>query len=217
MIFFGTRSRTIEGELIHGAPCPNCGQTEFQTFGVQSYFHVYWIPVIPTTRNVGLVCVNCKNARLDDELEAGLRETLKKSILKPLHAVSMFAGTFIIALVVAGLSYSSGRAKDREISYLETPLPADVYVIDFDEVFEGGDPEYPYGIIQVVRVEGAVVTCRMADVIYTGISGPNEDIDQDKVWDEGYYNDRSVTFQIGELVDLRTSGVISKVARASLD
>ena len=68
MIFFGSRSREVVGDLIQGNLCPECGRAEHQSFGVQNYFHIYWIPVFPTSKTVGLVCTHCKKAQTGKEL-----------------------------------------------------------------------------------------------------------------------------------------------------
>ena len=65
MIFFGTRGKTAVGQSVTGPQCPNCQSTAFTSFGVQRYFHIYWIPTFPTGKHVGIECSNCKHTILD--------------------------------------------------------------------------------------------------------------------------------------------------------
>jgi hypothetical protein len=63
MIIFGTGRKVIGGSqqrLPH--PCPSCGQSAMVQVVSQSYFHLFFIPTLPTGRSASAHCQHCQRA-----------------------------------------------------------------------------------------------------------------------------------------------------------
>ena len=77
MIFFGSRGKTISGEIVEGIQCPHCEKEEFITFGIMRYFHLYWIPMFLTSRVAGIECTHCKKTLIGKEIPKELSQNVK--------------------------------------------------------------------------------------------------------------------------------------------
>lgn len=100
MIFFGSRSKVIQGEGIQGVACSNCDSDEFHTFGVLKYFHVYWIPTFPFSKQPGIECKNCKNTLIGKEVPMNLGKKIKTSVFTAGKLVPSFIGLILFASFV---------------------------------------------------------------------------------------------------------------------
>ena len=213
MIFFGTKARTISGPIVTNVSCPSCGRAEFESVGIQSYAHLYWIPVFPTSKKVVLTCKHCRLALEGKDLQPEIRRELRSRIFRPAQKIPLFAGTFIIALLIMW-GVSAGRQDDaREMSYLENPQVHDLYVVKYTEIFEGMDADYPYGVLSVIAVDADSVECLVGGAMYSHASGPREDIRKNKTDDDGYFAEYPASFGRAELLEMKQARTIVEVER----
>lgn len=99
MIFFGSRSRTITGpDLMF--PCDHCGHMQHVVGGIQRYFHVYWIPVFPTSKDVIASCLHCKRTRYGSELIDFVEEKVRSEVFRTSDNLLMFAWPLIILVLI---------------------------------------------------------------------------------------------------------------------
>ena len=75
MIFFGTRLKPL-AESPFQEPCSHCGQSNQTLSLFWGYFHIYWIPFIPTGKELALTCNHCKVTILEKEMPPGLKTRL---------------------------------------------------------------------------------------------------------------------------------------------
>lgn len=213
MIVFGTRGRVIAGAQIQDMECPNCGNNSFLTFGVLRYFHIFWIPVFPTSRLPGLECLNCKNARIGDEIRDPVRSRIKAALFTTKRTAPMFVGLAFIAMFVAFVAITESKNAEQERLYLANPEIGDLYVVRVSKIFDGGDPDYDYVLMQVESVNGDQIGFKTATMQYNIPDGPSDDIDSGKALDPGYYAEAVHMFAVDELRAIRDDGGIHSIER----
>ncbi|MCP4326272.1 MAG: hypothetical protein GY787_31440 [Alteromonadales bacterium] len=106
MIFFGSRGKTISGQVVEGIQCPSCENQEFITFGIIRYFHLYWIPTFLTSRVAGIECTHCKKTLIGKELPKDLSQNIKATVFTKKNIIPMFSGLIIIACLVLSATFT---------------------------------------------------------------------------------------------------------------
>jgi len=120
-------------------PCPNFQGNSFTSFGVQRYFHLYWIPTIPTRKHVGVECSNCKHTLTDDEIPSHMIDEIKSSVFSTGATLPMYSGLVIIAALVGFIFYSIEQDEIQAAAYVELPAVSDYYVVNYTKIFEDAD------------------------------------------------------------------------------
>src|SRR5690606_6056902 len=100
MIFFGSRGKTVSGQLIEGIQCPSCENQKFISFGTIRYFHLYWIPTFPTSKTVGIECTHCKRTLVDNEISTDISKRIKAAVFTKSSVIPMFSGLILIACLL---------------------------------------------------------------------------------------------------------------------
>ena len=176
MIFFGSKGRVVAGEAVQGVQCPSCQQTQFASFGILNYFHIYWIPTFLTSRKVGMECMHCKNTLIDDEVPSHLTEQIKSGVFSTGNTLPMFSGLIIIGLLAMGLMYMSQQDDALEATYIAQPEINDFYVVKLTEIFVEADSEYPYGLMRVGEISPDGLEMQIATMMYNLPTGVQDDI-----------------------------------------
>ena len=73
IIFFGTRQVVRDDDRPGGGvrPCPRCGQyAQFTPRRARTYFHVFWIPLIPLGGGQPILRVSCNHCGVYDILDS---------------------------------------------------------------------------------------------------------------------------------------------------
>lgn len=213
MIFFGSKGKVVAGEKIQGVQCPNCENSQFVSFGILNYFHLYWIPTFLTSRKVGIECMHCKRTLIDDEVPSHLAERIKSSLFTPINTLPMFSGIFIIALLSLGVMYSLQQDSEREEAYSDQPAVNDYYLVDFSKIFVDVDDEYKYGVMRITNVMSTEVEMQISNNSYTRRSGVQKDIREGKAATDSYYGAETVNFNLGELQEYKDAGAIYSIDR----
>ena len=213
MIFFGTRGKTIAGQQVAGPQCPNCQGTSFNSFGVQRYFHIYWIPTFPTKKHVGVECTNCKRAMLDSEIPPHMYGEIRESLFSAGRMLPMWSGAMIIAALIGVGMYSAEQDRVQEVAYIEQPALDDYYIVDYTKMFDDADPEYSYGVMRITAVEGDEIAFQLSNYSYNMASGVREDIRQGDARQDDYYGEEEFWFYKASLTEMQDDGTIYSIER----
>jgi len=116
MIIFGTKSKVVQGHHVQGAECPDCGNRQFSSFGLLKYFHIFWIPFIPTSREAGMQCAHCKKMLVGKELPKPLKRDIKKAIFNGKNTAPMFAGLILFSALVVMIGISGEQRESNTIN-----------------------------------------------------------------------------------------------------
>lgn len=213
MIFFGTKGKVISGECIQGAECPSCGTNEYITFGVLRYFHLYWIPVIPTSKTVGVECTHCKKTLVDKELPPELSKQIKSMIFTKKKVMPMFTGLIIIALLVLFGVFTAQQKNAQDVAYIQNPQVNDIYIVNFNKLFKASDSEYKYGAMRIKELSSAEVELQLSSIAFNKTSGVKDDINANKASVDTYYEKKTLYIDIAKLKEFQDSGVIYSIER----
>lgn len=131
MIFiFGTRATT--GDPIQtGQTCPACG-TEHAIYMVpqQRYFHLFWIPLFPTSKQFTPVCSSCEAMFTTQKIPATSEVRSQFKTPKWTFAGLIAFGLLIFALIVFVMAGSVSSDSDMKAK-IENPQKGDIYHIKY--------------------------------------------------------------------------------------
>lgn len=212
MLIFGTRSKVLDGPAFQGHSCPNCGQNGYNSFGAVRYFHIFWIPVFPFSKKVGVECTNCKHAVMDKEVSGPFPDAVRSEIFTRNRVLPLFVGSLLIAGIAVFGAYSAKQESARELAYLENPVASDLYVMDFSHVFEDVDVNYKYGVMRVETVDAETIEVSVSNYGYDRASIPLADLRRDMAGDE-FFAAETMSMAREYLVELKQSNVIRDVRR----
>lgn len=213
MIFFGTKGKVIAGEQMLGTQCPDCGNSQFTSFGILRYFHLYWIPVFPTSKKIGMECANCKQTLMDNDVPAHLADQIRSGVFTAGRMLPMFSGLIILA--IAGLWLNDLHQQDvaEEESYLAQPAVNDYYIVDLSQIFTESDPDYPWGLLRIKSVNSSDIEMQIGNVVYNKATGFSADIREGAAAANSYYDAGTISFEIEELQMYQDTGAIYSIER----
>ena len=103
-IFFGTRTSRIDVKpLQSNTECPNCkSQNSFLAGSFGSYFHIFWIPIVPISQKTILQCNHCQETYEAHELPDNIKHVLENDqrVAPPRWPIWHGCGCLIIMLLV---------------------------------------------------------------------------------------------------------------------
>lgn len=123
-IFFGTYTQKIKYFHNSMIACNKCGNIGLDCFVYQECFHLFWIPVFPSSRKMVLCqCYNCSEEYVAKENQ--MQQDLAK-IKTPFYMFSIPI-IFIVALIFSIIIGINDNIK--KTTFIENPKLNDVYVI----------------------------------------------------------------------------------------
>ncbi|GEM_PF-676887 len=214
MIVYGTRGREIKGPVVNDITCPNCGKTEHSLFGIMRYFHVFWIPTVPTSRKAGAVCHHCNAAVMGEDMSENTAQRIKGMVFNMKNTLPMFTG-LILLLCLAGFAlWGAQESSKQKQAYLAAPQTGDIYAVNLQQFFPDVDTDgYKYGALKVAETTPEKISFMVGNTAYNKISGVNKAIRKGKANRKDYFGDAVVEFSAEELTVLNNKGAIRNVFR----
>lgn len=215
MIFFGTGTKVVDGNEIEGFQCSNCGTFKHFTFGHLKYFHLYWIPTLLLSKNVGLECSNCKMAILGKDVPKDVATNIKSNIFSAKQILPLFSGLFILCCAIAFMVYQDHQQGIQDNVYLSKPAVGDVYIVNFEKVYEEELDEFKYGAMRIKNIGEKVIAFDVSQYNYDQVSGVTSDRSKSKIYSDSYYDSESEALEIElvKLKDLKNTGAIFSINR----
>jgi hypothetical protein len=211
MIIFGTRGKTIAGQEFTDLVCDHCGTTLHWTFCILRYFHIFWIPVFPTSTIGGIECQHCHKVLKGRDLPGELAKEIRRQVLSPTRRLLYWSGGMMIG-AVAAFAITMGFVEENDTDiFLASPQINDLYVFSSEKFTE--DPKYPCVIMKIVNIDPDSVSLQLGSMIYKNISGASEAIREGEVNKEGYFSEMQFKLSKAELVSFKGSGMIDSVKR----
>jgi hypothetical protein len=130
MIFYGTRSSSIQNGVIRNVDCPHCQtntQMNYSIFG--KYAHIYWIPLFPIGKQQILECNHCKATYELKNLPENIKQKFySEQKLNPAKTpITHFSLLIIIGICVAFGLYSDFKTDSESNDYAQNPKVGDVF------------------------------------------------------------------------------------------
>lgn len=214
MLFvFGTRSKVFAGPPKRGVSCRACGHDEHATSGVLRWFHVFFVPVFPTRKQVAMQCVHCKKALVGAEVPERLRDELAAALFPARRVAPMFVGTLLAALLVLAVVAAGGAESKRQAEYLARPAAGDCYVVKLAGLGPTADAAHPFGILQAVSVADGQVRLRVANRAYSSGLAAVKALRRGPAADGMSFVDAPVTLPVADLPGLKARGTLYAVKR----
>jgi len=80
IFFFGTRTSKIKERKIGHTTCTNCETKDsYVVTSFSSYFHFFWIPIIPLSKTHTAECSHCKKAFVKNQFTEEMNTALQKA------------------------------------------------------------------------------------------------------------------------------------------
>lgn len=213
MIFFGSRGKTVSGQLIEGIQCPSCENQQFISFGTIRYFHLYWIPTFPTSKTVGIECTHCKRTLVDKEIATDLSKRIKAAVFTKSNVIPMFSGLILIVCLLSVGVYAAKQDDKQDMAYIEHPSVNDLYIVDFTKIFDDTDPKYKYGVMRLRDITSGQAEFQVSSLAYNKKSGVRKDIRDRKTSSDSYYDSETFLVDIDKLKSMKASRAIDSIER----
>ncbi|WP_035758829.1 zinc-ribbon domain-containing protein [Flavobacterium tegetincola] len=160
MIIFGTRGTYLK-QQSKAFDCPNCGAVGSVHISFYAkYFHIFWIPIFPTSKTAISQCSNCKQALYPKEMPAKLFAAYQESSKSAKRPLTHFSGLFLIALFFTFVIISVVITKKNESSFAKNPLVGDVYKVKLKNGM--------YTFFKIKDIQGDTINFALYD--YTSLS-----------------------------------------------
>ncbi len=155
MIVFGTRGKESSSTNIPELRCTSCGNSGLNASTVFRYFHIYWIPMFPTSRKLITTCPHCQHAVVgQDDASKDRFAASAQSRIAPYPAY-LFIGLLLLAALGGYIVYDEQQSAAKSISYLETPAVNDLFVVKLVTPIVQGKTRLDYGVLKLVKQDEA--------------------------------------------------------------
>ena len=213
MIIYGTKGKIIEGKPVENVQCPSCGSESLKTFGIIQYFHIYWIPFFPTSKEVGVECEKCKGGMNEENMPSHIVEAVKSSIFDDYDSLHLFTGLIIVLLIFAvGIGVGLSNSLDSS-EYIGNPRANDRYVVNLSKIIKDVDRGSRYGVFRVVDVNGENVSYQIGKMGYSSSTAAKKIITKGEADSSSYYVGKVSIVKKGHIQKMYDDGVIRYVIR----
>jgi hypothetical protein len=214
LIFFGTRTSTIGNVELKTDVCPKCNHEGLIGIFMKTYFHVFWIPILPLWGSQATVCPHCKATDEGRSITIPTRNrlnSLKSEIKTPKW---MFTGLFAMGLLF-GLPITLGAigaflAHDEK-EYVQAPRVHDLYILYLANREDGGESNY--FILQLQSVNAEKYQFRISKKQYAYPLDAKGDIDAGLYKQEEFYAPGFLTIERDNLLAMKETGDLDSIIR----
>lgn len=131
MIIFGTRARTLKPKESKSYDCDYCNTKGSVTFSfIARYFHIFWIPIFPTSKKGISQCSHCKQVLYENEMGPRMKQDYADAAASAKRPITHYFGLFVIGLLLGFIIYGIVTNSMNETKYLAEPKVNDVYRIE---------------------------------------------------------------------------------------
>lgn len=127
LVLYGTRTSRIKKYTDNQHCCKSCGAFEIEVQVSRSYFHVFFIPVVPVGFNTVLMrCGNCQEPFRLQTLQTQYENKSKA----PFYFYSIPILLAVLIAIIINLNITNQKEKAK---FIESPKIGDIYKIRKDE------------------------------------------------------------------------------------
>lgn len=129
MIIYGNRNKQLLGDDVMDK-CEHCGNDSSMEMHVfRRYFHLFWIPFVPTKKFGISQCNHCKQMLKDSEMPPKLKASYNAYQANAKTPWWMYSGLVLFSLLVLSVMWSNSNDTKNNQAYFEKPQVGDVYQI----------------------------------------------------------------------------------------
>lgn len=175
--------------------CPNCKTFDLQVDVYKDYYHLFFIPFIPTgVKNSSIYCYHCSSFTRIDSLQNEYEQKTKV----PFY---LYSGLILIGLLIVGIVIANGNTQKEKRAFVLAPRSGDVYTIRDDK-----GEKVRYFFLKVNSIQGDSVFALHSNLEYSGyVSSPESK--------DFFVSDEELAFTKAELLQMLDKGEINAVKR----
>ncbi|MDI9310876.1 MAG: hypothetical protein QM535_11725 [Limnohabitans sp.] len=130
----GERSKIIMEGQLKNISCPYCNDTncKYKVYGI--YSHFFWIPMLPSKREVVYECSHCRSLYNENLATSEMKKAIEfeyQNLGKPKYPLWMYIGGSIFIPLVLWIVFCFVKIyiedKNEEKVFIESPQANDVY------------------------------------------------------------------------------------------
>ncbi|WNJ19706.1 hypothetical protein [Pontibacter sp. G13] len=200
MIIYGENNPGIGFVRSDNAICPNCdseGTIRYEIIG--KYFHIFWIPVVPSGKTGGAVCSQCDHVMHPDEMPKFIKAEFKEAKSSIPIPWWQFLGLGSLAILILIGQLNNRFEFSHAEEYLAHPKIDDVYTIRLAE------QEYTSYRIDMIYADSVFMQPNDYSV--------EKEYEIQEIDIPQFYLDTLIGFQKSELDSLYQSGQITEINR----
>lgn len=95
-LIWGKSTRIIKTYIEGYISCEQCKSRNVEYVVHQTYYHLFWVPIFPLLKTVGIYCNNCKDSH--EEIYSKTALEYEKQTKTPIY---MYSWTIIILSIIA--------------------------------------------------------------------------------------------------------------------
>lgn len=214
MIISGIREKEHKGSPVNTVLCRNCGHDKHVSFAVSRYFHMFWIPFMITSRQVGLRCSNCKKVSTNNKIPHDVEMRLRKTLFTPFRVLPLYSGLLLVALFVALLYFAHLENEKDERALLQAPKIHDVYLADLSLVFPKQQfGEFNFGAMRILSVTDEGVLLAVSKDSFSDSLALSKLITRDIASSEDFYGGKTIFLSNEDVINLHEAEAIRSITR----
>ena len=215
MFLFGFKVKHTPGSAIEHISCSNCQKYQIKSFGILRYFHVWGIPTLLTSKEVGTKCTNCNEMLIGKEIAQDLRQDLLKNTFNISNTITRYSGIILIALMILYNHYDSYRTEINTENYIKQPLVGDLYIINYNDLFENKRyPSFKYNVMRIKNLSATSIEFQVSNSVYKTAYDVHKVIRDHK---DNYNRRHSFYIDLSKLQGLKDAGTITSIERDSVN
>jgi len=192
-IIYGTRTMRIKKYIDTHVKCEECGSYTHIFKVYHDYFHIFFIPFVPTgVKRVTSYCHKCGSQWNGEKRDFYLEQTRKPKYL--------YAGVFLIVALLGLFVFMGVRSDRLEKEYIANPAIGDIYFIKDEEEVKG------YYFMKIKHIHADSVFFVFNAYVYNGYVSRFDSKD--------FFNlANNIWLLKDELKDIHEKGIIRSVKR----
>ncbi len=95
IILWGKKTKTLEIYQEGNTACDDCHASSISYFVYQDYYHIFFIPIFPTSKYGGMYCDNCEKSHINT-----INSKLAEYERQTRTPISMFSFPIIILIII---------------------------------------------------------------------------------------------------------------------
>jgi len=195
LFIFGKRTARTDRFIDKDHICYHCQAYDREVLVYREYFHFCFIPVFPiASKQIEMHCRNCGDQTRLESVESRYRAMAKT----PFY---LYSALILSVCITAYWFYWSGNKERENKSYINKPVPGDVYTIK-----KGTGYDASYSFLRIIKISGDSIMLYHNDLEYGGFVS--------KLTDDDYFvkND-TLVYKKKQLQEMLEEDEISSVKR----
>jgi len=128
MIIYGWKEKHLKSNQPNHLVCPGCntsGSILLSRFS--TYFHIFWLPIMPIGRRSSSICQNCYLSFEPKEMSYDIKNEYNSLKNKTFIPIWQYSGIILIACLISFFTYQNRKEYKTNSDYIANPQVNDVY------------------------------------------------------------------------------------------